>query len=107
MDQLLRLLHHCGLPMTDVDMLHGSGLVMNQVTRVSLTRTALTPIAWGNSLLTIHHLRDCNGLRSSVPALWAGTSPYLRLGQRMGDLGGDAKCVTFVLILPSPMGIAH
>jgi len=30
-EQWLRLLHHCGMPETDVDMLHGPGLTMNEV----------------------------------------------------------------------------
>jgi 1-pyrroline-5-carboxylate dehydrogenase len=30
-EQWLRLLHHCGMPKTDVDMLHGPGQVMNEV----------------------------------------------------------------------------
>lgn len=30
-DQLLRLLHHCGMPKEDVDCLHGKGPAMGQV----------------------------------------------------------------------------
>ncbi len=41
MDQLLRLMHHCGMPTTDVDLLHGSGLVMNHVIREAQPRNVL------------------------------------------------------------------
>lgn len=40
-DQLLRLLHHCGMPTTDVDLLHGSGLVMNHIIREAEPRNVL------------------------------------------------------------------
>lgn len=30
-EEFLRLLHHCGLPMSDVDLLHGSGATMGEV----------------------------------------------------------------------------
>ena len=32
-EQLLRLLHHCGAPKTDVDMVHGDGRVVNGILR--------------------------------------------------------------------------
>ncbi len=32
-EQLLRLLHHCGAPATDVDLVHGDGRVVNGILR--------------------------------------------------------------------------
>jgi 1-pyrroline-5-carboxylate dehydrogenase len=30
-EQLLRLLHHCGMPRTDADLIHGGGRVVNEL----------------------------------------------------------------------------
>lgn len=40
-EQLLRLLHHCGMPMGDVDLLHGPGTTMNAVLTEAQPRSTL------------------------------------------------------------------
>lgn len=40
-EQLVRLLHHCGMPRTDVDLIHGSGQVVNQLLLRAQPRSTL------------------------------------------------------------------
>ena len=40
-EQLLRLLHHCGAPVTDVDMVHGDGRVVNGILTAAEPRSTL------------------------------------------------------------------
>ncbi len=40
-EQLLRLLHYCGMPATDVDLLHGPGVTMGEVLRAAEPRSTL------------------------------------------------------------------
>jgi 1-pyrroline-5-carboxylate dehydrogenase len=40
-EQLLRLLHHCGMPRTDVDLIHGSGRVVNELLMRAQPRSTL------------------------------------------------------------------
>ncbi|GLC37776.1 mitochondrial membrane protein [Pleodorina starrii] len=40
-EQLLRLLHHCGMPTSDVDLLHGPGATMGEVIRAAEPRSTL------------------------------------------------------------------
>ena len=41
MEQFLRLLHSCGLPMSDVDLLQGNGMTMNHVMLAAKPRSTL------------------------------------------------------------------
>ena len=38
----MRMLHHCGLPASDIDFIHCGGRVMNEVTR-------LVVVSWGKA----------------------------------------------------------
>jgi 1-pyrroline-5-carboxylate dehydrogenase len=40
-EQLLRLLHHCGMPRTDADLIHGSGQVVNELLLRAQPRSTL------------------------------------------------------------------
>jgi 1-pyrroline-5-carboxylate dehydrogenase len=40
-EQLLRLLHHCGMPRTDADLVHGSGQTMNEIMLRAQPRSTL------------------------------------------------------------------
>lgn len=40
-EQLLRLLHHCGMPRTDADLIHGSGAVVNELLLRAQPRSTL------------------------------------------------------------------
>ncbi len=40
-EQLVRLLHACGMPLSDVDMLHGSGATMGAVLNAAQPRSTL------------------------------------------------------------------
>ena len=40
-EQLLRLLHHCGMPRTDADLVHGSGMTMNEIMLKAQPRSTL------------------------------------------------------------------
>ncbi len=40
-EQLLRLLHHCGAPTTDIDMVHGDGRVVNGILTAADPRSTL------------------------------------------------------------------
>jgi delta 1-pyrroline-5-carboxylate dehydrogenase len=40
-EQLLRLLHHCGMPRTDADLIHGSGRVVNELLMRAQPRSTL------------------------------------------------------------------
>ena len=40
-EQLLRLLHHCGAPAADVDLVHGDGRVVNGILRAGEPRSTL------------------------------------------------------------------
>ena len=40
-EQLLRLLHHCGMPATDVDFMVGPGLTMNEIVNRAAPRSML------------------------------------------------------------------
>jgi 1-pyrroline-5-carboxylate dehydrogenase len=45
-EQLLRLLHHCGAPPEDVDLLHGDGRVVNRVITDAQPRSVLFTGGW-------------------------------------------------------------
>ena len=64
-EQLLRLLHHCGMPASDVDLLHGSGLVMNKVMKEAAPRmTQFTGSqAVAERLILDMHGKVCGGGR--------------------------------------------
>lgn len=40
-EQLLRLLHHCGMPLVDVDLIHGRGATMNEIMMRAEPRSSL------------------------------------------------------------------
>eukprot|EP00878_Enallax_costatus_P039600 GHUV01045453.1.p1 GENE.GHUV01045453.1~~GHUV01045453.1.p1 ORF type:complete len:500 (+),score=106.07 GHUV01045453.1:235-1734(+) len=40
-EQLFRLLHHCGMPRTDADLVHGSGMTMNEIMLRAQPRSTL------------------------------------------------------------------
>ena len=40
-EQLLRLLQHCGAPATDVDLIHGDGRVVNAILKQGQPRSTL------------------------------------------------------------------
>jgi 1-pyrroline-5-carboxylate dehydrogenase len=40
-EQLLRLLHHCGMPRTDADLIHGNGRVVNELLLRAQPRSTL------------------------------------------------------------------
>lgn len=40
-EQLLRLLHHCGMPRTDADLIHGGGQVVNELLLRAQPRSTL------------------------------------------------------------------
>lgn len=40
-EQLVRLLHHCGMPRTDVDLIHGGGAVVNELLLRAQPRSTL------------------------------------------------------------------
>lgn len=40
-EQLLRLLHHCGMPPSDADLVHGSGVTMNDIMVQAQPRSTL------------------------------------------------------------------
>lgn len=40
-EQLLRLLHHCGMPRTDADLIHGGGRVVNELLLRTQPRSTL------------------------------------------------------------------
>ena len=40
-EQLLRLMHHCGMPAADVDLLHGPGTTMGEVLKAAQPRNTL------------------------------------------------------------------
>ena len=40
-DQLVRLLIDCGMPMTDMDVIHGNGVVVNEIIKKAEPRSTL------------------------------------------------------------------